>query len=186
MSSSVEKSINSLAVSTGKIAAGAVTLAKLAGSMIVLSSESYADTDDTKIATLKAAKAYIDAQITTVSATRSLGTPTIVDSNGDALNIPGGSYQNRSIYKVESDGFILVSHRGGNVKIYVGFGASNPPTISYGDGFSGFSETAWQSCCIPIKEDYYFFVNAVEAATLTWIPMGTGDCVYQSGAAPAL
>lgn len=168
------------AITSSELAADAVTLVKLDNTMIIKSDEPWADTNDTKIPTVKAVIDALTAgtyeeDLSATSEASIFGSWTNLDSEGSALI-------KAEVYQVESDGYITVHAKpsGGNKYLDGLTDDLNPPTTHRQRTEVEFAETFRLSISFPVRKDDYFKISVSEGTpTIYWLPIGLGECVIQ-------
>ncbi len=166
------------AIISSKLATDAVTLAKLDNTMIITSEENWADTDDTKIPTVKAVTDEIsgsfEENLSETTTASIFGVPTTTNTLGATL--AGGI-----VYQVQCDGFLVVNAYGhsGETPVYLNMDDTDASTFYVGQG-------AWTNIrkyyhiTLPVPKDYFWQLTQGPATrVINWHPIGSGGCVKQ-------
>ncbi len=166
------------AITSSELAADSVTLAKLDNTMIIKSEENWADTDDTKIPTVKAVTDEIsgsfEENLSETTTASIFGVPTTTDTLGAAL--VGGK-----VYKVQCDGFLVVNvygHRGEN-GLRINMDDTDGTTFYIGQE-TWAEDRKYHHITLPVPKDYFWqLAQGPATRIINWHPIGSGGCVKQ-------
>lgn len=128
-----------------------------------------------KVASQQSIKAYVDTKedvIVTQATAGLFGSWTSLDSESNSL-------VKSEVYKVGSDGVVLVVPAIANASLDGYTDGSNPPTTLRGNcEYAGGVRRS--TINMPVRKDDYWKITATDGTpAISWLPFGTGGCVKQ-------
>jgi len=125
-----------------------------------------------KVASQQSIKKYVDDKVSDL-----LIVPAKVTNIFGAWtnkNSIDGTLVKTSVYKVGSDGFILIANNNQDNATMLTDGSNPPTTVRWSA-----STSYMNSGMIPVRKDDYWKVTSNLTPTIYWLPIGSGACVLQ-------
>jgi len=122
------------------------------------------DYDDAGKLYLKSVPSALIPSVVPAKVDSIFGSWTNLDSVGSVLG-------KDKVYRVTSDGFILVRVYGGEPTVWVYTDSNNPPTTERVGSI--------EDVTVPIRKNDYVKVTGAGFASMFWLPIGSGQCVKQ-------